>query len=796
MGDRYEGLLAAGSAAAFGPNAAATVHNHYGSAEVPYVLQQHRDEPAGLTELREMRDQPSKLLIARRQAIPFTGRTDLLTRLTAWFASPARRAAWLFHAPGGQGKTRLASHVATLAQQDGWTTVWARHRHEGKLPADTPEPPAGPLLVLVDYADRWPSEDLQSLLSSAARADQVRVILLARSETFWSQADSHCDDLDYRTTSEALPSLTDSEAARREMFDATCTRFAEIYETQDQAFPVPGPLSDPEYALTLALHMAALAAVDATVHNEHSPANAAGLSEYLLKREAKHWHRLYGPDRHVDARRIVFVAALLGPVDNASALITLKTLGLPSWPGWSPQQLTDLHARCYPAGGQARVLEPLYPDRLAEDFIALTLPGDTESPFADPWSAQAVRTVSIGDIPAPVWTLRPLLLVAAAARRWPHVRTGYLEPMLRDDPGLALEMGPAGLVALAEDPAADLGLLELIERKFPPTSEYHNSLELGIAAVSRRLYKHRVGLITDPAGRASYHNHYGLRLLRGEWYEQALVALQNAVESWRAVAAADPEDRGPDLALALSNLSSCLASMGRRSEALSVTCEAVTILRSASRVNYKAARSLSAALSGLAVGLAEVGDDHQALAASQEAVALSRYMASVDPSDRNHLADALSNLSAGLAHHGNYAAAADAAREAVRIWAGLALFQPETFQRGLARSLNNLGSCLLELGQVSNARTAVEQAINLGRPLARANPGVYEPTFADFLCTLARVHARSSAWDEALTAITDAIVLLTPHAERVPGAHSGRLHRMVAFKDDLTSLIEPNGTGA
>ncbi|WP_051110680.1 tetratricopeptide repeat protein [Longispora albida] len=795
--NRYEASLSPGSSVAQGPGAVASTHNYYGADGPPYVFQRHRDEPASLAELRAMRGQPSKLLLARRQAIAFTGRADLLRRLRAWLDGDGR-AAWLFHAPGGQGKTRLASHLATLAEQDGWTAVWARHRTEGR-PAEVSPVPAGPLLVIADYADRWPAGDLQALLSSVSGARRVRLVLLARSAAFWPQANSHCDDLDITTRSEALPSLTGTEAGRREMSDAACARFAGIYEAPEQISPVPGPLSDPDYALTLALHMAALAAVDATVHNEHSPASAAGLSEYLLKREAKHWHRLYGAGGVDDARRTVFTAALLGPVGNASGLVALTTLGLPAGHNRTAQELLDAHARCYPAAGHSQVLEPLYPDRLAEDFIALTLPGDTGSPFADPWSAEAVRTVSTGGIPAPVWTPRPLLFLAAAARRWPHVRTGYLEPMLRDDPALALDAGSAGLAALAEDEDFDLAVLAAIEDEFPEAHESYSSIEVGMAALNGRLFEHQISTASDPVRRADLLFHRGLRLYAAGRPAEALTHLRESLTIFRELAAARPDVYRPAVAVLLNNLAGSLTELGRYEEAVEALQEGVSIRQVlAQSGDDEHLAHLARMLGNLGRNLAGLERDAEAHAALREAVAIMLPLFRDDP-DTYHteLSALLNNLANILERLGRLDEALKVAQSAVRITRSAAGRDPERYQLLLAATLTTLGTRLADTGRSAEARTTLEEAAAIGRVLAAANPSRHQAGLLQSLTALARVLCDDPASHEAaLPVVTEAIAVCEPLAARSPAPYTAFLTGLSKTRRDLIEAYGPGTESA
>jgi hypothetical protein len=145
--------------------------------------------------------QPSRLLLARHQIVAFTGRQATLDSLAAWSAGVEPVAARLIHAPGGQGKTRLAGHVGVLAAAAGWAVWQVTHTPtptggSGTVSgADTGEVsrvavPAGAVLVVVDYADRWPASALLALLTQMRDLHQtvqvrVRVLLLARSDGYW-----------------------------------------------------------------------------------------------------------------------------------------------------------------------------------------------------------------------------------------------------------------------------------------------------------------------------------------------------------------------------------------------------------------------------------------------------------------------------------------------------------------------------------------------------------------------------------------------------------------------------------
>ncbi|WP_432872674.1 hypothetical protein [Microbispora rosea] len=75
--------------------------------------------PAPPPATGEARAQPSELLRASHALVAFTGRHDLLAELADWRDAGTGQdvAVRLIHGPGGQGKTRLAGHVAHLWRQ-------------------------------------------------------------------------------------------------------------------------------------------------------------------------------------------------------------------------------------------------------------------------------------------------------------------------------------------------------------------------------------------------------------------------------------------------------------------------------------------------------------------------------------------------------------------------------------------------------------------------------------------------------------------------------------------------------
>jgi hypothetical protein len=348
---------------------------------------------AGLT-VEQARAQPSRLLAARFELVPFAGRAGLVRELSGWLGAGGPVSVRLVHGPGGQGKSRLAAQFVRC-HAEGWV-VWQGRQASSASPSRAPmEVPPGTtgLLVVVDYADRWAPSRLLTLITdmyaSVRRLPEtvpLRVLLLARTADFWWEALGQRLDADYEisATATVLPPLGE-EVSRMELYTTAFDHFAAAmavtsFDGQaDDAERPPAGLGGRGFGQVLTVHMAALAAVDAYWRGEAAPTDPARISAYLLRRERGHWKEWNGraEDRLPTGPEImghaVYAATLTGPLSHAEGVEVLARAKVASVAEKASQVLTD-HCKCYPPENPATVLEPLYPDRLGEDFIALTTP--------------------------------------------------------------------------------------------------------------------------------------------------------------------------------------------------------------------------------------------------------------------------------------------------------------------------------------------------------------------------------------------------------------------------------------
>ncbi|WP_329390949.1 hypothetical protein [Streptomyces sp. NBC_01716] len=728
----------------------------FGDGVPLYVLQQWCPEPR--PDPSWLLDLPSRMLNARYEVVGFTGREDALSGLRRWRDGGPRLAVRWLHAPGGQGKSRLAARFARESAAADWTVATAArgpgvaHPPPGSQDLRTDTRPG--VLLVVDYADRWPVAHLTWLLSNTLLhqvTDQARVLLLARSRDSWPAVRASVADLRADVSTYALPPLSHGggnvgEGERHGMFLAARDAFADLYGMPANDIQPPGELSGPDFGLTLAVHLAALAAVDRHAHTAAAATapDMTGLTAYLLDRERRHWHTLHETgalgSSTAEISRTAFVAALTGPLPYREAKGALESAGL----GADADRLLTDHAYCYPPGASDTVLEPLYPDRLAEDFLALSLPGHRLTDHAaDPWAA-GMPELLLPALPGgdgeesdslPPYAPRALAFLTAASHRWPHLLTTLeaLYARLPDD------VGESGELAAA---AADL---------------------------TERLAPRRLSASADPGEQARIHRELGQRLDQARRAEKAAPAFAEAVRLYREVAASNPSDfealfaeASFELAMALvfadlepwarDPLANPAADAARVDQAAAAFREAIELFRRLAAVSPAEHQgNLVAALTASAFLVPRLGPSDAAVGAALEAVELTRRLADADPGEWAHqLPYVLVTSATALAgqQSGQARALAD---EAVGIARRLATEAPDDHVRDLVFALSTQGAVLLRLERAEEAIDVLSEAAELSRRNPEAG-GDKDPWFG------VMAHAMSFVWVQ----------------ERATGAATGR----------------------
>ncbi len=138
----------------------------------------------------------ASLLCADVEAVRFHGRQAECDRLAGWCDGPEQLSVLVVTGQGGEGKTRLARWLVDRQRRAGWTAGLlqpAADDEYGPLPATAErlEPVAqvrGPLLAAVDYAETRPGTVRALLRYARAATGPVRILLLARARGEWCEA--------------------------------------------------------------------------------------------------------------------------------------------------------------------------------------------------------------------------------------------------------------------------------------------------------------------------------------------------------------------------------------------------------------------------------------------------------------------------------------------------------------------------------------------------------------------------------------------------------------------------------
>ncbi|WP_432872676.1 hypothetical protein [Microbispora rosea] len=651
----------------------------------------------------------------------------------------------------------------------------AHHRRDRSTAADFEVPvfdEAAGVLVVVDYAERWDTADLLTLLRDAHVSGRVpvRVLLLARpAGTWWDSLKGRMQrDLGLvPSRRELAPLERESGITRAGLFAVARDRFAELLRVPGAGAAAAPPALERHdaYQLVLTVHMAALAAVLAAERGQDAPVDPARVSEFLLARERDHWEAMASPRREKPLAtspeamgQIVYTATLTGRLGYDDGKAALARAEVESTQAIG--QLLKDHALCYPpaaasgpgpaspeggsaAHASATVLEPLYPDRLGEDFLALSTPGHSYDFPVDLWAQTASARLLAPPAGAdggpgehggvPVWARHAVTTLIEAAHRWPHLAQRQLYPLLAAAPHLAVHAGGAALARLAELDDVDVELLAAVEALLP--GHRHIDLDIGAAAIASRLAGHWLPAVTDPAIRAQIHDTLALRLFRVGMHTRALAEGNQALRLWHQVAALNRAAHLPDLVISVHNQATFLAEVGRRVEAVSFSEEAVRLYGELVELDRDAyLPGLAGSLDNHALLLGEVGRRAEAVGFGEEAVRLLGELVELDRGAYlPGLACSLNVHALLLGEVGRRAEAVGFSEEAVRLYGELVELNRDAYLPDLACSLNNHANLLAEIGRRAEAVLFGEEELRLQGELVELNRDAYLPDLAKSL---------------------------------------------------------------
>jgi len=717
---------------------------------------------------------PSRLLGSAYQIVPFYGRETERQQLGEWLANPAEPSlsVRLVHGRGGQGKSRLAAQFAREASAAGWAVVAASHhthttiamRH-GEVSATSPRG----LLMLIDYADRWPVADLAQLITDhLSLARPLRLLALARSPSgWWPRIQSAVNDAGFFDVGMIdLPPLALDMRTRTAVFEQAAGAFAEELAVPgtERVLPPQGLDSDPEFSHVLTIHMAALVAVDRTRHRSVGPVAPGMLTGYLLGREKHAWAEARDAkgvsSLPFEIQRVVFDAVLARALSHQDAVDLLAATRVADSIQNLNQMLLD-HALFYLPSEPGMLLEPLYPDKLAEDFLALCTTKTESIDFLDPWARDAITLMLApnADGQSAPYTRNAMTMLIETARNWPTFAEQVLSPLLHKQPILAIRAGGAALSRLMPLLRLDKALAVVIHALLPDRPDV--DLDAAAAELTDFVTESSLAPSASSIDKAKALNDRSIRYFNAGRWQDALDSSQKVLELYRQLADNDPGAFTADLAASLVNIGNRLDVMGRWEQGLAATEIAVNMYRSLSRLDPDVFDpSLAQALNNMSKRLANLGRWEDGLVIAREAVALWRKVDNrLDKGPSHGLAGSLNNLGTLLGRMRMGGEALAVAKETVAIYRELASEQPNAFNANFAKSLVTLGSVLGGLGSSEAGLLAIEEAVTICRELARQRPDSFNELLALSLNNLGNSLAHLKRPALALAATEEAVAL-------------------------------------
>ena len=623
------------------------------------------------------------------------------------------------------------------------------------------------LLMVVDYAETRDRAGVAALVCAAQRATgvRVRVLLIARGAGLW-----------WETLSAAYPQqaqLLDAVTGRSQVVELPArieeSEPGEIVARAAWDFAAhlarPGPAVEarerPADTPVLRLHAEALLTV---LDGKPRHGRYDVLTE-VLGHEARYWRfaaRRAGllaaddPASDVLLRQVVGVAALLGADGPAEVAGLVRRIPrLVDADAERADRYAAWLAGLYPAA-DGTGLGLVQPDLLAETLAVRVLrdypTADRARVFAGLTVAQAVRGLTALGRARTHQADAEALIDPALAVDVPRM----VEAVLRVGVQFPGVFTP-GAVRLLADADIDLGWARLVAALVP-----RPSVELGRLAVALTT-RIVTGFTPDTPteDQARWMSTHAILLAEvGRWTD-ALTASEEAVELRRELTATNRDAHLADLAMSLQNQANRLAQVGRRTDALTISQEALDLRRELTATNRDAhLPNLARSLHNHAIRLAEAGRQADALTTSQEALDLRRELTATNrDAHLPNLAGSLHNHAIRLARIGRQADALTISQEAVDLYQELAATNRDAHLPNLAGSLHNHANRLARIGRQADALTISQEAVDLYQELAATNRDAHLPNLARSLHNHAIQLAEAGRQADALTTSQEALHL-------------------------------------
>ncbi|MFE1884588.1 hypothetical protein [Streptomyces diastatochromogenes] len=755
---------------------------------------------AGAGQQEEALLSPAALLEPARQVVGFHGREELLERLKNWCEQDGP-GIWLVHAPGGQGKTRLALQLQanlgrTGLRQPGpaeprpWQVIWPRF-DAGPEKLDRLRHAVDPVLVVLDLAEiRAPQ--LDALLKAAAdpvRAEPFKLLLLARTAGEWWQSarrgpgnGKHLLGAAEVTDLPALlPDPTAREAAYREALQAFADALPSVGPrpradwAELAASITPPELRGSGWSNALTLHMTALAdLLDAASRRSGSAPEAApgpddrsldtdyrsrDAEDRLLEHQTWYWEQAavahglgFDPESLEDT---LALAMLVEPADEVQGLALLRRAPALEDQTFDVRRRVGRWIRALCPGDPGRLWGTLQPDRLAERLVGRRL-------LAYPPLATALID-------------SPDLTDSQAARLLALLTRAAAHPPLRAELAPHVTQICAAHLPRLALPAMDAATqVETPEPLITALSRHAKAPDTTITELER---------LADHLPDSTYNlAELGVQLLE-QIVESHLASKAGATDSLARKGAVQAE-RELELSRRLRQLSKNRLEMGLRAEGLAAAQAAVDLLRPLVTEGPDGARAeLAAALNNVSVGQSELGLRAEAFTSAAEAVDIAQAIvdaeaAPVDLSPRGprrRLAQTLNTRAMAEGALGRPDDARNSSECAAHHLREMVALGAEDADDALANNLLLLSNCRAATGRYEDALEAAEEAVRNYEELAAKHPDAYGVALAGGVGVHAQRLAELGRSEESLAATRRSVALRRRPASERPRAYGSDL---------------------
>ncbi|MEO0639035.1 MAG: tetratricopeptide repeat protein, partial [Bacteroidota bacterium] len=242
-------------------------------------------------------------------------------------------------------------------------------------------------------------------------------------------------------------------------------------------------------------------------------------------------------------------------------------------------------------------------------------------------------------------------------------------------------------------------------------------------------------------------------------YPQAEQAYQEALETYRQLAAANPQTYLPDVAMTLNNLGILHWKRNDYSQAEQAYQEALEIKRQLAADNPQTyLPDVAMTLNNLGILHWKRNDYSQAEQVLKEALEIGRQLAADNPQTYlPDLSDTLIALGNLQSDRNEYSEAEKSYQEALKIRRKLAIPNPQVHLPRVAMTLNNLGVLHYNRNEYPQAEQAYQEALEIRRQLTAGNPQTYLPDVAQTLNNLGVLHYNRNEYPQAEQAYQEAL---------------------------------------